>query len=130
MRRGGDAGVAFCWPGVGAILSIFVVLRVFSRSLDPKDRSAPAPLRPVRFVPSQLARFYPSATAARSPGNDDKNGMGAWRGSPGGTRTSFILQDLPICLRAIAILLCNLLQICTSTSSLLPSSIRAAFAEK
>ena len=65
------AGVTFCRPGVGAVLSIFVVIRVFSRSLDPKDRSAPAPLRRVRFVRSRLARVYPSVSAARSPGNAD-----------------------------------------------------------
>ena len=62
MRRGGDAGVTFCWPGVGAVLiSLWFFIWCFSRVAASRSFRAE----------SRLARVYPSATAARSPGSED-----------------------------------------------------------
>ena len=83
MRRGGDAGVTFCWPGVGAVLiSLWFFIRCFSRVAASRSFRA-------------ASRVYPSASAARSPCNEDDACLRvAARGSP--ARNSCAHLDLKL----------------------------------
>ena len=56
MRRGGDAGVTFCWPGVGAVLIslwffLFPVLDLLALPAGDLSAADPCSRRSVPFVP-------------------------------------------------------------------------------
>ena len=124
MRRGGDAGVAFCRPGVGAVLSILWFSRVFSRSLDPKDRSAPAPLRRIRFREVAARAVHPSVSAAMSPESADDACLRAAVAA----RSSKLVRLCNLCRSAKIdpIKLCNLADLHIFLIYTLPLSILAA----
>ena len=71
LCRSWYAGVAFCWAGVGAVLSIFVVIACVLSVLGPEGSECSRVAASRSFRRSRLARVYPSVSAARSPGKED-----------------------------------------------------------